>query len=354
MQFREWSFLLRSVARIVLFRVLKSDFEREFLILLKENEILKRKQRRVALAPRDRAFFLGILSVSRRLIEKVRIVQPATILSWHRRIGIRLLNWKQPFPGRKPISTDAKNLILEMKRSNPRWGVERISGELKKLKVKVSRTSVRRILRAAGFDPSKGQRGKGWFSFLRSQKNRIYACDFFHVQSLFFKRLCVFFIIDIHTKEIVHFAVTRNQTQEWFMNHIRSVFTFMEKLPDYLIADRDKVFGNWLGHLLESTFGVKVKRIPHLRPWFNCYAERMVKTFRDELLDHVLVYNEKDLHLLLAKYVEYYNHRRVHSSIGFDAPLRAFAPARGTTVDRKRVRKVPVLNGLITDFEWVA
>lgn len=167
--------LVRSLLHIVLSRILKTDLERHYFLLLRENEILKRKNPRPRLRQSDRLFFAALSDVSRSLAAKVRIVQPETILIWHRKLSRGIwARYRALQPGRPTISEEARNLILEMKRLNPRWGMLRISGELKKLKIRVSKRTVARVLRKSGHSPGRRKRaGVGWFTFLKNQSKRI-------------------------------------------------------------------------------------------------------------------------------------------------------------------------------------
>lgn len=120
-------------------------------------------------------------------------------------------------------------------------------------------------------------------------------------------------------------------------------------MPDYLIADNDRAYGKWLKPFLKEEFGVEVRHTPLFKPWFNCYAERMVRTFREELTDRVLIYNERDLHDLLRRYVIYYNECRAHSSIGSCVPLSREGVDRTGPIQQRAI-----LDGLITDFRRAA
>ena len=120
------------------------------------------------------------------------------------------------------------------------------------------------------------------------------------------------------------------------------------KSPDILISDRDQAYGIWMKPFLES-MDIIWKRTPYRLPIFNAYAERMVRTFREELTDRLLLYNQNDLENVLAEYVAYYNNARVHSGLDFDAPKTKFVGQKSDAIVR-----TPVLDGLITDFAGAA
>lgn len=146
-------FCAQAVLRIVLFRILRSDLEREHFLLLRENAILKRTGRRAVFRTTDRLFFTAIAQRSRTLLEKLVVVQPETVMGWYRNWVLRRAH-KSPFPGRPPVSTEVVGLVLDMKRNNPRWGAGKIHGELKKVRIALSERSILRILKRAGLGPS--------------------------------------------------------------------------------------------------------------------------------------------------------------------------------------------------------
>jgi len=243
-------------------------------------------------------------------------------------------------------------MIIRMKRANPRWGANRIALEMNKIKLQICKRSVAVILRENGFDPIKST-GIGWFQFIKSQAS--FACDYFEVETLFLKRLNVFFMIDIQTRAIVDFAVTQDRSQAWVRNRMRSIFSFLDKLPAVLISDRDTSFGGELKSFLDRNYGIKLLKIPPRKPVFNCFAERMVRTFREELTDHLIFYGEKDLSRALREFVEYYNYSRMHGSLKTRAPKQDFA-WHGKRSHRfvSPIQEKKVLNGLITDFRIAA
>lgn len=122
------------------------------------------------------------------------------------------------------------------------------------------------------------------------------------------------------------------------------------KAPDILISDRDGLYGGWMKKFLLD-LGVNLKQTTYRMPIFNAYAERMVRTFREELTDRMLIYNERDLEKILADYEHYYNNSRTHSSLSFNAPNRNFSCS---TIQNRSIVRRKVLDGLIIDFEALA
>ena len=240
-----------------------------------------------------------------------------------------------------------------MKKENPRWGARKIKGELKKLGIKLCKRTVSNILKEYGFNPGKRITSYSWFKFLKSQGKRFCACDFFTIETVFLKRIYVFFVIDTATREIILFNVTSNPCENWLRNVIRSHLSFMYNLPDVIVSDRDSIFGKWFKHFLKEYYGIKLIKIPPQMPVCNTFAERMVRTFREEVCDHIFIYNENDLYRVLKEYIEYYNEERSHSSLDFNAPKQKFSYSY-EIFHPDKVKRKKFLDGLITDFQLAA
>ncbi len=183
----------------------KSSLLCENALLKKENDILLRKagRKRIHINIYDKLFLI-ILNKAADIKERVVIVKPETLLHWERTIIKRFWTFK-PAPdkrGRKPISTDIKNLILSMKNDNLLWGTKRIQGELLKLDIALDTKTIRNILRIFR-NKGKIRLSLTWKKFLNAQIHSIYAMDFFTVDTLFNKRFHVFIIIAHKTREII-------------------------------------------------------------------------------------------------------------------------------------------------------
>ena len=177
--------------------------EAEIAVLRHQIEVLRRQVSRLDLEPADRA----VLALLSRLLPRARwsafMVTPATILRWHRELVRR--RWTYPKLGRPPIDDDIRDLILRLARENPRWGYLRIVGELRHLGIRVSASTVQRVLRRAGLGPAPRRSGPNWSTFLRSQAHGVLACDFFTVETVWLRRLYVLFFIELGSRR-VHLA----------------------------------------------------------------------------------------------------------------------------------------------------
>jgi transposase InsO family protein len=259
----------------------------------------------------------------------LRVVQPETVLRWHRQ-GWRLYwTWKSRTRlGRPHLSAELKGLIGRIAQENPLWGTERIRGELLKLGIVVSNRSIRRY-RWRRLMPGDHQR---WRTFLANQLRGIWAADLFVVQTLSFRTLYVFFLIRHQRRELIHINVTASPTAAWIWHQLLEA-TPWDRHPKYLIHDRDTVYGGDF-HVKLASLGIAGVRTPPRAPTANSVAERIVRTIRTECLDHLIVIDERHLRAVLAEFADYYNRDRPHRSLWLTTPLPSPVLVRGRVVSR--------------------
>ncbi len=225
------------------------------------------------------------------------------------------------------------------------WGAPKIHAELLKLGHDVSERTVSRYLPRKPADPDAIER---WKTFLRNHRDAIGGMDFLTVPTATFNVLYVFFVIDHARRRIRHANVTAHPSAAWVIQQLREAFPFESSLR-YLILDRDAIFQGRVTAAIKN-MGVKPKLISYRSPWQNGVAERWVATLRRELLDHVVVLNEKHLRRLVAEYVAYYNEDRCHCSVGKDAPVSRPVTAKPSTT--AKVVALPRVGGLHHRYEW--
>ena len=235
-----------------------------------------------------------------------------------------------------------QQLIATMARENPRWGSERIRGELLKLGLAVSNRSIRRYRRRGPARPPS----QTWRTFLANHRPQIWAADLFTVQTLTFKPLYVLLFVAYGRRELVHWNVATSPTAAWVWRQVIEA-TPWGRRPRYLVRDRDASYGGDFGRRAKR-LGIETLLTPIRAPRANAIAERLVGTFRRECLDHLIVLNERHLRSVLREFVTHYNADRPHRSLGLETPQPAVRPEAGP------VRSRPVLGGLHHAYERVA
>jgi transposase InsO family protein len=321
----------------------RRDLVLENLLLRQQLAVALRGQRRPKLRPPDRCFWALIRGRWERWRHALVLVQPATVVRWHHQ-GWRLVwRWKsRPRPGRPRLGPDVRRLIAAMARDNPLWGAERLRGELLKLGVVVSNRSIRRYRRAGRRRPPS----QTWRTFLANHAAGIWACDLFTVPTLTFRTLSVLLFISHERRELVHLNVTAHPTAGRVWQQLREA-TPWGRQPRHLIRDRDAVFGGDFVKRAEH-LGIETLLTPFRAPKANAIAERVVRSIRNECLDHLVVLNEAHLRLVLAEFGRYYNIERPHRSLGLTPPVPIPRSRAGP------VRSRPVLSGLHHVYERAA
>jgi transposase InsO family protein len=249
--------------------------------------------------------------------------------------------------------TQRPDLIVRLGRENPRWGYQRIRGELLKLGIRISATTIRTIMLRHGMNPAPRRAGPTWTQFLRSQAAGILATDFFTVETIGLKTLYVLFFIELSTRRVRPAGVTAHPDSAWVTQQARNL-AIEERLSGvrFLVRDRDAKFSGPFDVVLRAE-GVRVIRTPIRSPRANAFAERFVRTVRRECLDHLLIYGRRHLERVLQAYVAHYDEERPHRGLRLAVPAGYRAPqVRGTT--RTMVERRDVLGGLIHEYHRAA
>ena len=332
----------------------------ELLVLRHENAVLRRHASRVRYEPADRAWFAALARlVPRRRWAEVFPVTPATLLAWHRRLAAKKFDTsKRRKPGRPPARPGIARLVVRLAKENPLWGHRRIHGELAKLGVTVAPSTVWEILRTAGIDPAPRRSGPRWRQFLHAQAAGIVAVDFLHVDTVLLRRLYVLVFIEHGTRRMHLGGVTANPTGEWTVQQARNLaLSFGERFEDvkFLIRDRGSNFTASFDAVFQAA-GTRIVRTAVQAPRMNAICERLVGTLRRELLDRVLILGEAHLRTVLAEYRAHYNTARPHQGIAQCVPdSECHAPLlTATDFGVERIRRKPVLNGLINEYTHAA
>lgn len=347
-----------SVSRLVDWMVLlarsTADKDVEILVLRHQIAILRRQTGRPRVSWADRALIAALV---RRLPRPRRLgflATPATILGWHRRLASLHWTTRHRQPGRPPVPSGLRSLAVRLATENPTWGYRRVHGELAALGYQVGASTVWKILKAAGVDPSPRRSGPSWTQFLKAQAHGIVACDLFHLETITLRRLYAFFVVEHARRRVRILGVTAHPTGTWLTQLARNLAMDLEDASmrlRFLIRDRDTKFTAMFDAVFAAA-GIEVIKTPVRAPRANSIAERFVGSIRRELLDRVLIINQRHAAAVLSEYEDHFNRHRPHRTLAQAAPLHALPAQRMT--DTTRVRRCDRLGGLIHEYQQVA
>ena len=307
--------------------------------------VLHRSGRRPKLHRWDRAFWMCLSRLWKNWRPSLVLVQPATVLAWHRR-GFQLYwRWKSRSRsvGRPPIDRELRDLIRRIARENPTWGRRRIQDELQLLGYEVAELTVAKYMRRRSPRPSPT-----WRAFLEAHLREIVAIDFFIVPTLTFRLLFAFIVLRHDRRELVHLNVTDHPTAVWTAHQIVEAFP-EDSAPRYLLRDRDAIYGDVFSRRVDR-MGIRQILIAPRAPWQNPLAERVIGSIRRECLDHVVVFGERHLRRLLRAFQRYYNTTRPHQSLGGNSPQ----PRDVQPPERGRIVAIPQVGGLQHRYQRAA
>jgi putative transposase len=318
----------------------KPELIAENALLRQQLVILRRSVKRPRCTTADRALLVLLASRLRTWRQALLIVQPDTLLRWHRNL-FRCF-WRRKSRAttpahRPPIAPETIALMREMAAANHTWGAERIRGELLKLHIHVAKATIQKYLRGARPPRHSGQT---WATFLHNHAHSIWACDFLPVTDLLFRSIHAFFVIELATRRIVHVGVTRHPTDAWVAQQLREATPF-GRHPKHVIRDNDTKFGPAFEALAAAT-GIEEVRTAYRAPKENACCERLLGSVRRECLDHMLILNERHLLRVLREYVAYYNTARPHQGLHQRIP----DPPASSGNPTGTVCATPVLGGL--------
>jgi len=344
----------RILAWLALLARSRAGLHAELLVLRHENQVLRRTNPKPKLDWSDRFLLAGLIRTLPALLRRQRLITPATVLAWHRRLVAR--HWTYPRrPGRPPIDPAVVVLIERMARDNPGWGYMKIRGELLLLGHRIAVSTIRAIFKRSGIPPAPVRRDHTtWRRFLRTQATTALSCDFFHVDcAVTLRRLYVFFVMEIGTRYVHILGVTANPDGAWTTQQARNLLLDLDdRIRQFtvMIRDRGRQFTAAFDTVLADA-GVSVVKIPPRCPRANAHAERFVLTVRSELTDQMLIFGERHLRHVLATYVRHYNRWRPHRSLDLQPP-RSERPVADLT--HERIKRRSALGGLINEYERAA
>jgi putative transposase len=302
----------------------QAKLQAEVLVLRRQVQVLERQIKRVHWSPADRMILAALRERIPRTAWSALLVQPETVLGWHRALVRR--KWaayaQRPQRGRPLLAQECRDLIIRVARENPRWGYFRIRGELLKLGQTVSATAIRSVLKRARVPPAGRRSQLSWKQFLAAHAETLVATDFFSVDTVFLKRLYVLVFVHLGTRRILAAACTSEPNGEWVTQQARNLAWQLDEEGielSLLLHDRDRKFAASFDRVFESG-GARVVLTPLMAPKANAHAERWIGSCRRECLDWMLIASEGHLRRVLHEYGDHYNDERPHRSRELRSP----------------------------------
>ena len=341
------------IGRLRWFVASGDERDAEILALRHQIQVLQRQINRPHFTDTDRTI-LAVLSMAfarSRLPQVMLIVQPKTVIGWHRRLVAR--HWTYPPTtqrGRPPTLAEIRRLAIRLATENPTWGYRRVHGELCRIGHRIAASTVWTILRTAGIDPTPQRTGPTWAQFIRTQAKGIIATDFACVDTATLRRFHVLFFIEIGTRRVHLGGITANPTGGWTTQAARNFMMRLDRQFRFVIHDGAGQYAQSFDAVFEAEH-VSAITTPPRAPMANAYAERWVRTLRHELLDRTIIWNERQLRRLLVDYIDHYNQHRPHRALDQAAPNSANVTTIGSA--RPIVRQSRC-GGLINEYRHAA
>lgn len=316
----------------------QKELARHVKYLKVENEILRGKlPKRITITPKEKA---RLVRFAQKLGGKVlrqltTIVAPDTLLKW---IRAEKKDGKKPPAkrGRRRTPEQIRRLVLKLAKENE-WGYTRILGELKKLGIRsLSKNTVKRILKDAGYDPGP-KRGEGtWDEFLKQHAASLWQCDFFSKRILTLKGVREVFVVaflNVKTRQVILSPATQHPDEQWvvaqgelFVKEARA-----KGLPvRYVQHDRDTKFTKTFDAKLKS-LRTKIKKGAYRSPNTNAFVERFIQSIEQECLDRFVIFGEQHMDHVCQEYLAHYLEERPHQSLDNDPIRKPKKPGRPKT-----------------------
>ena len=337
----------------VLFGWLEREQREVIAFLREENRALKAQLtgRRLRLndVQRRRLAVLGQRRGRDVLRDVATLVTPDTILRWHRELIVRKWTYTRQRPGRPGVLTEIRRLVVRMATENPSWGYTRIQGALKNVGHRVARSTIAAILKAEGIPPSR-ERPTTWRTFLRAHWPALVAADFFTTEVWTARGLVTYytmFIIELQSRQVYVAGSTRYPDEAFVMQAIRGLANPVDGVlvnGSVLVCDRDRKWSRAVLEFLEHE-GIRIIRTPFWAPNCNAYAERFVRSIKEECLDRVIPLGEGHLRRTIAEYIVHYHRERNHQGLSHEL-IRPLAPPD----DQGPVRRCQRIGGMLSYY----
>jgi putative transposase len=331
-----WFLFARCFSALLQLLLLSRQTDRskdlQILLLRRQLDIAQRKLDKPIRPSRTEKFLLALLTVKfkqmtrlpiNKLQDVILIIQPTTVLKWHRDLVRKKWTYRQRSRGGRPkIDAELESLIVRLAHEND-WGNGKIAGELLKLGYKVSDQTIANILKRYGIPPLPQRRPSlSWYHLMSHYKDQILACDFFTVETLFLQTVYALFFIELGSRRVHLAGCTTRPSGTWVAQQARQMVWQIQDddaRMRFLLRDNDSKFTTSFDTVFASEH-IEVIRTPYKAPNANAYAERWVRSVREECLDKLLVLNQAHLRRVLRDYIDYYNTARPHQGIGQQIP----------------------------------
>ncbi len=358
-----WSLMAQIVKLILdvlsLHLITDPDKDLEVLVLRQQSRLLERRVGKPIRPSRVEKLLLTLSAM--QLKERARagqrvfknsllVFKPATVLKWHRELVKCKWTFQRHAPvGRPHIDAELETLIIRLAKENPDLGYEKLQGELGKLGYDVGISTVRDVLKRHHILPAlkRDQTHSNWRTFLNHYRTQMLACDFFTIEAAFLQTVYVLFFIELGTRRVYLAGCTDKPDSAWVVQQARQMVWQLqdqEACIRFLIHDRDTKFTG----AFETVFaaeGIETIPTPYQAPNANAFAERWVRSVRQECLDRLLIVNQAHLRRVLQEYANYYNRARPHQGLDQQAPLPfPRGPMTGPVCCRD------VLGGILHDY----
>ena len=291
--------------------------------LAAENRILKAQLKtRLLLTDAERATLAEIAHrLGRKALKDVaNVMKPDTIMGWYRRLVARKFDGSKSrrYPGCPRIDSEIEQFVVRMAKENSDWGYDRIVGAMANLGYRLSDQTVGNILQRHGISPApERKRTTTWTDFIRAHMSVLAGTDFFSVEVLTLRGLVtyyVLFFIHLESRKVEVTGITPHPNEAWMEQIARNVtmdeWGFLEGCR-YLIHDRDTKFTDSFRAIVKSSH-VEPLKLPARSPNLNAYAERWVKSVKEEALSKLILFGETSLRRSLHEYLGHYHVERNH------------------------------------------
>ena len=295
--------------------------------LVTENRILRHQIKgRVCLRDDERKTLaaIGKQLSKQALAEVASLVTPDTILAWHRKLVAQKFDGsrQRKVPGRPRIDKELEALVVRLAQDNRSWGYDRIVGALANLGYTISDQTVGNILKRHGIAPAPERKTTTtWKEFIRRHMDVLVATDFFTAEVWTLGGLVtyyVLFFIHLGSRKVQMAGVTPHPNEAWMVQVGRNMtmeeWGFLSS-GQYLIHDRDTKFCAAFQQIIDAA-GVERVVLPPRSPNLNAYAERWIRSVKDEALSRLMLFGERSLRHVLQEYMEHYHHERNHQGKG--------------------------------------